>query len=215
MMRAIRWISQVGQVLLGLCLLQGAALASDVASYDINTNRLTLPKVVIDNQISVDNLVLQLLSPGSVQVNDATVGSAIEFVTASRVLKLPAVSIAGSTATRVSLTNPDFVLHSYGSVSVISGTSGAYNLSLAVKANGATAPAIRIENVAKPANQAEFCVQSIYDQFTSQAQGVSGSWQVTGCSFSGMSGQVNALLTITSPVTLSVPYTAIYTYTAR
>lgn len=211
-MRILRWASTI---LLGLLLLQAPAMANSSASYDSATGRLTLSQVVIDNQLSVDNLVLQLLSPGTVQVNDGAVGNSIEFISASRVLRLPAVTVGGSSIARVSLTNPDFVLVSYGAISVLSGTSGAYNLDLAVTANGMAAPAIRIENVTKPANQSEFCVQSIYDQFTSQTAGGSGTWQVTGCSFSGMSGQITALLTITSPVSMSIPYVATYTYSAR
>lgn len=102
-----------------------------------------------------------------------------------------------------------------GSVDV-PGTGGNYTLTLDVTASGMVLPPVTITNVPKPPSQAEFCgwvndpaSNLSLNQFSN---GATGGITITGCSFSGNVGQVSATMTITSPVSMTVPYNVIYTY---
>ena len=96
------------------------------------------------------------------------------------------------------------------------GTSGNYTLTLNVVASGMALPPVTITNLPKPATQSEFC-----DDINSASSGIglnqsipagTGTLKINSCSFNGTVGQVSATVSITSPVSLNVPYTVTYTY---
>lgn len=93
--------------------------------------------------------------------------------------------------------------------------TGNWNLDIVVTASGVTAPAIRIENIPKPASQAEFCAAENMQGFQQTVEGFTGTWQITSCTFNGTVGNISAVLSITSPVNMTVPYSVVYTYTPR
>lgn len=98
----------------------------------------------------------------------------------------------------------------------VPGTGGNYTLTLNVTASGVAAPPVTITNVPKPASQAEFCGwvndPSSNLSLSQVSNGAAGSIAINGCSFSGNVGQVSATMTITSPVSMTVPYSVTYTY---
>ncbi len=96
------------------------------------------------------------------------------------------------------------------------GVSGSYTLTLAVTTMGVSAPPITLTNMPKPATQSEFC-----DELNSASSDMSlsksipagtGTLTINSCTFNGTVGQVSATMTITSPMTMSVPYSVTYTY---
>ena len=96
------------------------------------------------------------------------------------------------------------------------GTSGNYTLTLNVVASGMALPPVTITNLPKPATQSEFC-----DDINSASSGIglnqsipagTGTLKINSCSFNGTVGQVSATVSLTSPVSLNVPYTVTYTY---
>lgn len=92
---------------------------------------------------------------------------------------------------------------------------GTGNLVLAVKVNGISAPSVSITGVPKPANQSEFCSgvgSSSSPTSLSNALGAVGSFTINSCTFANNVGTVSATLTITSPISLSTPYSVTYTY---
>lgn len=191
----------------------GLAHAADQATFDVATNRLTLSRVAISDTVAFTNVVLQITGFGTVAVNDANVGSSISFDAATFALRLPTVTIGSQTFSKVSLTGLTFSLVSFGA-QVDAGTSSNYNLDLVITASGIVTPAIRITNVPKPSGQSDFCAESNYQTFQQNVQGFSGSWSITSCSFNGTTGTIAAQLTITSPITMSLPYSVTYTYSA-
>lgn len=93
--------------------------------------------------------------------------------------------------------------------------SGNYKLSIAVNANGMPAPAILINNIAKPSTQSEFCddvqVQSQINQIKASNQ---GTWTLNNCTFNGNTGTISATIGMTQPIAISIPYTINYTYSS-
>jgi hypothetical protein len=92
---------------------------------------------------------------------------------------------------------------------------GTGNLVLAIKVNGINAPSVSITGVPKPANQSEFCSgvgSSSSPTSLSNALGAVGSFTINSCTFANNVGTVSATLTITSPISLSTPYSVTYTY---
>jgi hypothetical protein len=189
------------------------ALAADPAVFDVATGRLRMPILQIDQSLKFRDVVIQLVTPGSIRFNDASVGADISFSSSGNVLRIPQLSFAGALYPAVSLTGPGFTLVSFGEAVVDGGNLGTYTLEVRVTAQGMAVPPITINNVPKPATQAEFCSDPALQQAVIQNAGISqASWSMTACSFNGTSGRMNGLLTITSPITLAIPVTADYTY---
>ncbi|WP_028605730.1 hypothetical protein [Ottowia thiooxydans] len=98
----------------------------------------------------------------------------------------------------------------------IPGPGGNYTLTLNVTASGMSMAPISIANVPKPSSQAEFCGwvnDPASNVSLSQVNsGGAGSITINSCSFSGNVGQVSATMTITSPISMTVPYSVTYTY---
>lgn len=94
--------------------------------------------------------------------------------------------------------------------------TGNYTLTLNVVAAGVSTGPITIENVPKPATQAEFCSElTDPDSPTGLNQAIppgQGKLTVNSCAFDGTVGKVSLTLAITSPVAFTVPYTVTYTY---
>ncbi len=95
-----------------------------------------------------------------------------------------------------------------------SASGGNYKLSVTVNANGIATPAIVINNTPKPGTQDEFCNDSTVRQQTSGLANAGGSLTINSCTFNGTTGQIAATVTITSPVSMSIPYTVNYAYSA-
>ena len=95
-------------------------------------------------------------------------------------------------------------------------SGGNYTLKLEVKASGVAGPAITLTNMPKPATQAEFCGfvndPSSNMSLNQAVNGASGKLTINSCSFNGTVGQVSATLAITSPISMTVPYSVTYTY---
>lgn len=93
---------------------------------------------------------------------------------------------------------------------------GSYTLKLEVKASGVAGPAITLTNMPKPATQAEFCGfvndPSSNMSLNQAVNGASGKLTINSCSFNGTVGQVSATMAITSPISMTVPYSVTYTY---
>jgi hypothetical protein len=96
------------------------------------------------------------------------------------------------------------------------GPGGNYTLTLDVTASGVATAPIVIENVPKPASEAEFCGwvndPSSNLSLSQLGNGGAGSLTIESCSFSGNVGRVSATVSITSPVAMTVPYSVVYTY---
>jgi hypothetical protein len=100
-----------------------------------------------------------------------------------------------------------------------SSSSGTYKLTVTVAVGGIGAgvaiPAIVINNVPKPDSQSAFCandeVQKALDSVKNSSPGA--SLVINSCSFSGSQGSISLTLSLTSPIALTVPYTANYVYT--
>ncbi len=85
---------------------------------------------------------------------------------------------------------------------------GDYRLTITVSVSGApTQQAAVINNIAKPANQGQFCSPEIYNDYFSSV----GSFTVTDCSFDGTVGRISANVSVSG---FSVSYVATYTYSA-
>lgn len=92
-------------------------------------------------------------------------------------------------------------------------TPGTSNLTVSVTVSGLAATSFAIANVPTPSNQSEFCSEIQNDSTFSQI-GASGGGTLTinSCSFANKVGTLSATLAITSPISMTVPYTVIYTY---
>lgn len=93
------------------------------------------------------------------------------------------------------------------------GSGGGSTLTVSVNAAGVVGPPITIDNVPAPANQTEFCADIQNDAtFTQIGAGAGGSLSIDSCSYSGNVGTISATLNITSPFSMTLPYTVTYTY---
>ncbi len=93
------------------------------------------------------------------------------------------------------------------------GAIGNFTLTINAVVSGASVPPITIENIAKPATQAEFC-DDLLDPNSSTGlnqQMPGGSVSINSCAFNGTTGNVSATLSITSPA-MTIPYTIAYSY---
>lgn len=201
-----------------ILLAAGHALAAPTASFDSATGRLTMSRIDLSDNTAFADVVVRITSFGQIAVDDANVGDKIAFDLDTFTLRLPSVTVDGVTFNKVSLRGLVFAVESVG-IQVDVGTSGGYDLDVAVSISGfpISVPAMRMENVPKPATQAEFCHPDIYAQIQQQVQGqgVSGSLNVTACSFNGTVGSISGQFTVTSPITMSLSYSVTYTYSPR
>lgn len=189
---------------------------ADTAAFNTQDSTLSLSSVRVTDGTAFQNVVVRLTSFGTVTVNDPRVGNNVEFNLSSNTLFLPLVTVDNVPYSQVSLSGLAFVVLRVNGISVDNnGSSGSFALNLAITASGIETPAIRIGNVPKPNTRNEFCSDDIYKQFQQSVQGFSGSWQITSCSFDGTTGLVGASLIITSPYSMSLPYSVRYTYVAQ
>ncbi|MDF1486186.1 hypothetical protein PY257_13510 [Ramlibacter sp. H39-3-26] len=93
---------------------------------------------------------------------------------------------------------------------------GSYTLTLDIVASGISVAPVTINNVPKPATQAEFCDDltnaSSSGSLTQAIPSGTGTLVINNCSFNGTVGHVSATLQIASPISMTVPYTVTYTY---
>lgn len=87
--------------------------AADPAVFDAATGRLRMPILQIDGNLKFCDVVIQLVSPGQLRLNDSAVGADISFTSAGNVLRLPQLSFGGVVYPAVSLTGPAFSLVSF------------------------------------------------------------------------------------------------------
>lgn len=94
--------------------------------------------------------------------------------------------------------------------------SGNYSLAISVTVMGNTTAAATINNVAKPSTQGEFCNSAeINEQTNSQMAAYPGAtWTLNSCSFSGNGGTMDMTIHLTTPMVMTIPYSATYTYSA-
>lgn len=188
---------------------------AQTASFTTQDNLLTLPSVQVSDNTRFENVVVRITSFGAIATDDPVVGNDIEFNLATNALYLPQVTVDGVLYSRISLTGLTFVIVSLDGINVDNGDAGNYALDIIVTALGNTLPLIRVDNVPKPETQNEFCSDEIYNQFQRSVQGFTGTWQITNCSFNGTNGLIDAILTITSPMSMTVPYSVQYNYVAQ
>lgn len=186
------------------------AHANEPAVFDASTGRLSMGTLQLDAGVRYRNVVIQLLNPGHLQVSDPSVGLGVQFMTAGNVLHLPQVVIGGVTYPKVNLANPGLVLLSVGELVVDSRAGGPYQLDIQVVAAGVSIPSITVLQVPKPENQVQFCSDpSFRDTIVQNTGGLTGSWQMVGCSFDGISGRIDMVL---NGGFLTLPYSATFTY---
>ena len=191
-------------------------VSSETSALNSQDNTLSLSSIrVSDTGTVYKNVIIRLTSFGTVTMDDPRVGYSIEYNPASNTLFLPSVTVGNTTYSKVSLSGLAFGVLSLNGISIDSGNSGGFALDLVITASGIASPAIHIGNVPKPGTQGEFCSEDIYKQFQQSVQGFSGSWQVTSCSFDGTTGFIGASLLVTSPISMSVPYSIRYSYVAQ
>lgn len=90
--------------------------------------------------------------------------------------------------------------------------TGSASLTVEIAANGITMPTVSINGVPRPASQAEFCGAVQNDSTFTDIASSGGTLTINSCSFSGNVGNISATLNLTSPITMSVPYSVRYTY---
>lgn len=93
------------------------------------------------------------------------------------------------------------------------GSGGSGTLVVSVNAGGISSGSFTITGIPAPSGESDFC-GSIQSDSTFGSIGTmnGGTLTVNDCSFSGNVGTVSATLTITSPISMTVPYTLTYTY---
>lgn len=192
----------------------GAAWAAGPAVFDLQTGTLTLPELRLNANTKVSSVVLRFENYGELRVDDPNVGQVIEFVPDTNVLRIPSLSLGGVLYPAVSLTGPSVTIVSYGPIEIDSGAGGNYTLVLSLSAMGNNLGEVaRLQNVPKPANQAEFCgdanLQALRDTITQQSGGMVGTLTLTGCTFNGNGGQIAMNMTVGG---MPVPYVATYSY---
>ncbi|MFU8787873.1 MAG: hypothetical protein ACNA7G_02520 [Methylobacter sp.] len=185
---------------------------AQTATFTTQGNLLTLPSVYVVGDATFRNVAVRITSFGAIAIDDPAVGNEIEFSLPAQALLLPQVLVDGMPYSRVSLTGVEFVVVSVDGITVDGGTDGNYALDIVVTASGMTLPPIRVDNVPKPTAQDEFCTDEIYSQFQQSVEGFTGTWHVNHCSFDGTNGLIDAVLTMTAPVAMTMPYSIQYTY---
>ena len=215
MRKSLSWNvkSAAAAVVLGMSA-WGSAWAGPLAVFDTADQTLTLPELRLNANTKVSSVVVRFLDFGQVRVNDPSVGAHIEFVADANVLRIPALSLGGVEYPAVSLTAPAITIVSYGPIEVDSGTGGGYTLELSLSAMGNNLGEVaRIQNVPKPASQAEFCddakLQELRNTITQQSGGMVGTLTLNSCTFDGNGGQIAMSMGIGG---MAIPYVATYSY---
>ncbi|MGV3679882.1 MAG: hypothetical protein ACO1PM_09180 [Acidovorax sp.] len=189
------------------------AHAADPAVFDAATGRLRFPILQIDGNLKFRDVVIQLVSPGQLRLNDASVGAEISFTSAGNVLRIPQLNFGGTLYPAVSLTSPGFTLVSFGDVVIDAGTPSNATLDIRVTAQGTPVPLITINNMPKPSNQAAFCSDPALQQTVLENAGAAqATWTMSTCTFNGNTGRMTGTLTITTPVAAAIPIVANFTY---
>ncbi|MDP4073190.1 hypothetical protein [Acidovorax sp. A1169] len=189
------------------------AHAADPAVFDAATGRLRFPILQIDGNLKFRDVVIQLVSPGQLRLNDASVGADISFTSAGNVLRIPQLSFGGAVYPAVSLTTPAFSLVSFGDVVIDAGSPSNATLDVRVTAQGTPVPLITINNVPRPATQAAFCNDpSLQQAVLENAGAAQATWTMSTCTFNGSTGRMTGTLTITTPVAAAIPIVATFTY---
>ena len=101
-------------LLAGLLGAAAPAMAADTASFEPATSTLRLPTLQLDAGDRYRDVVVRLLDPGQLRVDDPGVGAELQYLTTGSVLHLPQVLIGTATYPRVSLTRPGLELLSVG-----------------------------------------------------------------------------------------------------
>lgn len=92
------------------------------------------------------------------------------------------------------------------------GSGGTGNLTVEVLINGVGASSVTISGVPTPGSQTDFCNDVQSDSTLTGLATGGGTLTINSCSFSNGVGTINATVTVTTPVPLSLPYTVRYTY---
>jgi hypothetical protein len=94
--------------------------------------------------------------------------------------------------------------------------AGTGTLDISVTASGAAAnlpfPPITINNVPKPASQAEFCGTTTASEINEKFKGLGGAVKIVSCAFTGSEGTINVSVSISSPVPVAYAFTVTYKY---
>ncbi len=130
-------------------------------------------------------------------------------------LYLPQLLFDGVVYDKVSLTNATFTVIS-AETSEKPGTPAtptANTLDIRVTVEGRAIPLITIKNVPRPPNQNEFCNNpELHQTIMQNTGGYTVSWNMTSCTFSGVSGRMEGMLTILDPVSATLPAVANFTF---
>lgn len=89
---------------------------------------------------------------------------------------------------------------------------GTGTLTVETTVSGFTGPAVVVDGVQKPVDQNDFCNAIQNDSSLTSLTANGGTLTINSCSYSGNVGTISATLVITSPVSLTTPYTVKYTY---
>lgn len=89
--------------------------------------------------------------------------------------------------------------------------TGAGSLTVETTVAGISSSVV-IAGIAQPGNQTEFCSAIQNDSSLTSLTSGGGTLTITSCSYSGNVGTISANLVLTSPVSMTIPYTVRYTY---
>lgn len=205
----------------GSCL--SAHAAPDYAFFDAATGQLRMDDLIVDESLKVRKAVIQLTDPGSIREWDRSITSErLTFTSSANVLRIPRLVLKGVIYNQVNLTNPSFTLVSYESAvagvfpaptPVVPPAPTTNTLEIRVTVQGSAIPLITIKNVPRPSNQNDFCNNpELHQTILQNTGGYTVSWTMTGCTFSGVSGRMEGLLTILDPVSATYPAVANFTF---
>ena len=99
-----------------------------------------------------------------------------------------------------------------GTGTVTPPVAGTSTLTIATSVSGVAAPVVVLNNMPKPTNQNEFCGALTDDASFKALSANGGSVKINSCSFANNVGNVSATLTLTTPVSYTLPYSITYTY---
>ena len=99
-----------------------------------------------------------------------------------------------------------------GTGTVTPPVTGTSTLTIATSVSGVAAPVVVLKNIPKPTNQNEFCGALTDDASFKALSANGGSVKINSCSFANNVGNVSATLSLTTPVSYTLPYSITYTY---
>ncbi|MCF8212244.1 MAG: hypothetical protein K9K38_23010 [Rhodoferax sp.] len=100
-----------------------------------------------------------------------------------------------------------------GQLTPVSAPVGNRTLTLEFTASGILAPAVVVTNVPQPQSEAEFCGAVKTDpNLTSITSTTGGTTTINSCSYSGNVGNISMAVAITTPISMTIPYTVKYAY---